>query len=94
MEFTFLFLKIVYFLWLCWVFVAVHRLSLGAASGGCSLVAVRGLLTVAASPVAEHGPWGAWASVVVARGFGCPAACEILPHQASNSCLLHWQVDS
>ena len=32
--------------WLCWVFVAVHRLSLGVASGGYSLrwlIAVRGL---------------------------------------------------
>ena len=37
-----------------WVFIAVHRLSLVAASRGYSLVAVRGLLTAVASLV-EHG---------------------------------------
>ena len=35
------------------------RLSLVAASGGCSLVGVRGLLIATASPVAEHGLEGA-----------------------------------
>ena len=44
--------KIIYF-WLSWAFVAVHRLSLVAASGGHSAVVHR-LLTVA-SLVAEHG---------------------------------------
>ena len=24
----------------------------------------------------------------------CPAACGIFPNQGSNSCPLHWQVDS
>ena len=51
----------VYF-WLCLIFIAVCRLSLVAASRGYSLVAVCGLLTVAASLVVEHGlischPW-------------------------------------
>ena len=32
-----------------------------AASGGCSLVAVRSLLIAAASRVVEHGLEGAWA---------------------------------
>ena len=40
--------------WLHWVFVAVCRLSLVAASGGYSLVAVCGLLTVVVSLVEEH----------------------------------------
>ena len=40
--------------WLCWVFVAVGRLSLVAASRGF-LVVVHGLLVVMASLVAEHG---------------------------------------
>jgi len=40
---------------LLWVFVAVHRLSLVAASGGYSPVVVHGLLTVVASAIAEHG---------------------------------------
>ena len=94
MEFTFLFLKIIYFFWLCWVFIAVHRFSLVAASGSCSLMAVHERLILAASLVSEHGLWGAWASVVVAHGFGCPAACEILLDQGLDLCLLHWQVDS
>ena len=34
------------------------RLSLVSASGGCSLVAVHGLLIAMASPVAEHGLQG------------------------------------
>ena len=37
---------------------------------------------------------GAWASVVVAHGLSCSAACGIFPDQGSNPCLLHWQVDS
>ena len=43
----------IYF-WLCWSSL-LHRLSLAAASRGHSLVAVLRLLTVVASPVAEHG---------------------------------------
>ena len=46
------FFFLIYF-WLHWVFVVARRLSLVAASGGFS-VAVRGLLTVVASLVAEH----------------------------------------
>ena len=52
------FFKIGYWLflfWLCWVFITARGLSLVVASGGCSLAAVRGLLTVATSLVAEHG---------------------------------------
>ena len=41
----------------------------------------RGLLTAAASPVAEHG----------LRGSG---ARGILPEQGANLCPLHWQADS
>ena len=39
---------------MCWVFVAVCRLSLVAADGGNSLVTVRGLLITVASLVEEH----------------------------------------
>ena len=45
----------VYF-WLCWVFVAVHRLSLVAAIGGYSLVLVHGLLVVMALLAGKHRP--------------------------------------
>ena len=49
------FLKFYYLsLWLRWVFAAAHELSAVAASGGCPLVAVCGLPTVVASPVAER----------------------------------------
>ena len=42
------------YLWLRWVFVATHGLSLVAASGGYSVV-VRVLLITVASLVVEHG---------------------------------------
>ena len=37
---------------------------------------------------------GVQASVVVAHGFSCSAACGIFPDQGSNPCPLHWQADS
>ena len=40
--------------WLCWVFVAVIRLSLVVASGGYSLAVVCGLLITVGSLVAQH----------------------------------------
>ena len=42
--------------WLCWVFVVARGLSRVAAGGGCSLAAVRRLLSVGASLVEEHRP--------------------------------------
>ena len=50
----FFFKKLFIYLWLHWVFRAVCRLSLVAASRGYSLVTVLRLLTVVASHVAEH----------------------------------------
>ena len=46
-------LFIIYF-WLCWVFVAARGLSLVAASGGYSMLQLRGLLIAVASLIAEH----------------------------------------
>ena len=60
---------------------------------GLLFVAVRGLLIVVASLVAEHGLRSA-GSVVVAHGLSCSAACGIFPGQGSNPCPLHWQADS
>ena len=37
---------------------------------------------------------GSWASVVAARRLSCSSACGTFPNQGSNSCPLHWQVDS
>ena len=51
----FIYLFIIYLFWLLWVFVAVRRLSLVAASGGQSFIAVYRILVVVASLVVEHG---------------------------------------
>ena len=53
-SFLFFFLILIYF-WLCWVFIAVHGLSLVAMGGGYSLIAVHVLLIAVTSLVAEHG---------------------------------------
>ena len=50
-----LFIHLLTYFWLYWVFVAAHRLSLVAASGGYSPSAWHGLLIVVASLIAEHG---------------------------------------
>ena len=49
------FIYIYIYLWLRWVFVPSHGLSLVVASRGYSLVAVCRLLIAVASLVAEHG---------------------------------------
>ena len=79
--------------------------SLVARIGGCSLVAMCGLLVAVASFVAEH-EQGTGASVVVAPGLQstnstvvahrlcCSVVCGVFPDQGSNLCLLHWQADS
>ena len=61
---------------------------------GLLFVAVCWLLIAVASLVAEHGFLGMRASVVVAHGLSCSAACGIFPDQGSNLCPLHWQADS
>ena len=66
-------------------------LFLVAACGDFSLVAVPGLFTVVASPVAEYRLSAMWASVAVAHGFCCPTACEIFLEQGSNQCPLHFE---
>ena len=60
--------------WLCWVFVAMHGLSLVVASGGYSLLWCAGfslqwllLLWSTGSRCVDFGSCGAWASAAVAR---------------------------
>ena len=86
--------------WLCWVFVAAHGLSPVAASGGYSSCSVQ---ASHCSGFSCCGSWalgavfsscGMWASVVVALGLRCSAACGIFPDQGSNPCPLHRQADS
>ena len=76
---------ILLYLWLYWVFVAVCRLSLVSGIGGHSLAVVHGLLTVVASLVAEHGLWGAWASVSFGTGALSSFGSQALEHRL-NSC--------
>lgn len=93
------------------VFLAVPGLlccmgfSTDAAGGGCSLAAVCGLLTGAASLVRGHGLWRTQASPVAARVLSSSGsralehglssvACGTFPDQRSNPGLLHWQADS
>ena len=52
--FFFFLINLFIYFWLGWVFIAVRRLSLVAASGGLLFVAVRRLLIAVASLIAEH----------------------------------------
>ena len=81
---VYLFLKnnFIYF-WLGWVFVAAHRLSLAAASGGYSLVVECGPLMVA-SLAAEQGECSWQASGVAARGLSHFSSRA--PESRFNSC--------
>ena len=65
-----------------------------AVRGGCSLVAVPGILTAVASLATELRLQGPPASVVAAHRLSCPSTCEIFPDRGSNPCPLHWQADS
>ena len=58
-------------------------LSLVALSGGCSLIAVRGLLITVASLFAEHRLQDTQASVAVARGL-CHCGSGALEQQAQQ----------
>ena len=81
------------YLWLCWVFVSVQRLSPVVASGGHSSSRCAGLSPSRPLLLRSTGYRRA-GSVVVAHGPTCSAACGILPDQGSNPCPLHRQADS
>ena len=83
----------IYYLWLCWVFVSVRGLSLVVASRGHSSSRCTGLSLSRPLLLRSTGSRRA-ASVVVAHGPSCFAACGIFPDQGSNPCPLHWQADS
>ena len=90
---TFCILLLILFFWLCWVFIAVHRLSVVAASGSysslrCAGFSLRWLLLLQSTGSRRTG------SVVVAHGLSYSTACGIFPDQGSNPCPLHWQADS
>ena len=87
------FIYVIYYFRLRWVFVAARGLSPAAASGGYSSLWCAGFslqwLLVLRSTGSK-----AQASVIVAHGRSCSAACGIFPDQGSNPCPLHWQADS
>ena len=60
------------YFWLCWVFLAVHGLSLVAARWGLLFVAVHGLLIVVASLVAHR--LSSLDLAVVTHRLSCPVA--------------------
>ena len=62
-------LFIYYVFWLCWALAAARRPAPAPASGSCSPVVVRRLLTVVAARVAQPWLWSTWASIVVALGL-------------------------
>ena len=88
-----LFIYLFIYLWLCWVFVSVRRLSPVAASGGHSSSRCAGLSLSRPLPLRSTGSRRA-GSVIVAHGPSCSAASGIFPDQGSNLCPLHWQADS
>ena len=84
---------LLFFFWLCWVFVSVRGLSLVAASGGHSSSWCMGLSLLQPLLLWSTGSRCA-GSVVVAHGPSCSAACGIFQDQGSNPCPLPWQADS
>ena len=66
------------YLWLCWVFVAVHGFSLVVASGGYSSLRCTGFSLQWFLLLRSMGSRYA-GSVVVANGLSCSAACGIFP---------------
>ena len=73
------------YFWLCWVFVAEHRLSLASASSGYSFLRCVGFSVQWLLSLQCVG------SVVAAHGLSCSMACGIFLDQGSNPCPLHWQ---
>ena len=76
--------------WLCWVFIALCRLSLVVSRDHCLLWCLGFSLWW----LLELQSMGSRNSVVVARGHSHPMACGIFLDQGSNLCPLHWQVNS
>ena len=91
--FIYLFIYLFIYFWLHWVFVAVHGLSLVAASRGYSSLRCTGfslqwllLLWSTGSRRAGFSSCGSQAQLFM--------ACGIFPDQGLNLCPLHWQADS
>ena len=80
------------FLWLRRAGATLHCGARASHCGGFSCCGARAL--GAWAPVVVALELSSAGSVVVAHGLSCSAACGIFLDQGSNSCPLHWQVDS
>ena len=89
----------------CWVFVAMHRLSLVAAGGGSSLLWCPGFSLWGLLLLGEHRLYSVGShrcssqaveqgSVVVTHRLNCSVARGIFWDQRSHLCPLHWQESS
>ena len=82
---NYLLIYLLIYFWLCWVFIAAHRLSLVATSGGYTFLwwgsfSLQWLLL--------------FTSGVAAPELSCTSTYGIFPYQRSDLCPLHWQADS
>ena len=75
-------------MWPCWVFAVVHGLSLAVVTLQFRCVGFSLWWLLSLMEQSER------ASVAVAHGLSCSAACGIFPDQGLNPCSLHWQADS
>ena len=82
------------YFWLCWIFVALHRLLCRccAQASHCRVHELQWLQHMG-SVVAVQGPWS-MCSVLVAQWLSCSTVYGVFPDQGSNPCPLHWHVDS
>ena len=94
---AFFFFLIIYFE-LCWVFVAVLRLSLVVVSGGYPWLWCRGFslqwFLLLWSTGSRHIGFRSCGVQGRVWGLTCSTACGIFLDQGSNPHLLHWQSDS
>ena len=84
--------RFIYF-WLCWVFVAMLRLSLVQASQSYSSLWYADFSFWLLGLLWRRGSMCV-ASVVVVQGLSCSSAYGVFLGQELNLCPLHWQVDS
>ena len=85
--------KVLLYFWVCWVFAAMHRLSL--------VVASRGYSSLQCKAFSFQWPFLLWSmdprhsgSVVVAHECNCSAACGVFPDHKWNPCPQRCQSDS
>ena len=80
---------ILFYLWLCWVFVTERAFSSCSEQGLLSSCGIHASyysgFSCCRARVLEHED-----SVAMAHGLNCPAGCGIFPDQGSNLCPLHW----